>query len=274
MGDVDPRPRSGESARSLLLTVLGEFVLPSAGGTVWTAAVVRALGALGVAEKAARQALARTAADGWLAGEKVGRQARFALTPAGRSLLEEGAARIYAFGPREDWDGRWLLLSAVVPEERRAARHHLRTRLAWAGFGSAGAGLWLNPDVAREDEARRLLEAAGPLPQAASFVGRFGAVGDEAGLVASAWDLADLEARYDKFAAEVASARPRRPDEAFECCTRLVHEWRRFPFVDPGLPVSLLPTDWAGTRAAALFRRRRAEWHPPAEAWFAAAGPS
>src|SRR4051812_42329596 len=53
-----------ESARGLLLTVLGELVLP-AGGAVWTSAVIDVLGRLGVEEKAARQALMRTAGAGW-----------------------------------------------------------------------------------------------------------------------------------------------------------------------------------------------------------------
>ncbi len=39
------------SARGLLFTVLGEFVLP-AGGTAWTSAFIEVLGRLGVEEKA------------------------------------------------------------------------------------------------------------------------------------------------------------------------------------------------------------------------------
>jgi phenylacetic acid degradation operon negative regulatory protein len=32
-----------------------------------------------------------------------------------------------------------------------------------------------------------------------------------------------------------------------------VHDWRKFLFVDPGLPAALLPPDWPGTKAAAWF---------------------
>src|SRR5437764_266427 len=59
------------SASALLFTVLGEFVLPE-GGTVWTSTVIDVLGRLGVEEKAARQALMRTSADGWLEPERHG----------------------------------------------------------------------------------------------------------------------------------------------------------------------------------------------------------
>jgi phenylacetic acid degradation operon negative regulatory protein len=32
-----------------------------------------------------------------------------------------------------------------------------------------------------------------------------------------------------------------------------VHEWRKFLFLDPGLPRQLLPGDWPGDRAAEFF---------------------
>ena len=136
------REIGGASARSLLMTILGEFVLPR-GAPVWTQTLVSALGMFGVEHKSARQALARTAAEGWLAAERAGRQVRWSLTPPGQRLLSQGAQRIYSFtGPAEDWDGRWLLVYARVPDSDRRARHVVRSRLSWAGFGSLGAGLW------------------------------------------------------------------------------------------------------------------------------------
>lgn len=81
------------SARSLLLTVLGEFVLPS-GRPVWTSSLLELLADLDVAEKAARQAIMRTADSGWIEASRVGRETRWSLTPAGTELLREGSARI------------------------------------------------------------------------------------------------------------------------------------------------------------------------------------
>src|ERR1700749_945420 len=83
-----------ESARGLLFTVLGEFVLP-AGGAVWTSAIIDVLGRVGVEEKAGRQALMRTAADGFLESEKVGRRTRWRLTDDASTLLTEGTQRIF-----------------------------------------------------------------------------------------------------------------------------------------------------------------------------------
>ena len=69
-----------ESARGLLFTVLGELVLPT-GGEAWTSAFIDVFGRLGVEEKAARQALMRTAADNWLSSERVGRRTLWRLPP-------------------------------------------------------------------------------------------------------------------------------------------------------------------------------------------------
>ena len=101
-GEQPPEPARGGTRRArtapaaLLFTVLGEFVLPT-GGAAWTSAFIDVLGRLGVEEKAARQALMRTAADGWLAAERVGRRTRWRLTPAGERLLTDGTERIYGF---------------------------------------------------------------------------------------------------------------------------------------------------------------------------------
>ena len=56
------------SARSLLLTVLGEFVHPRH-TSVWTATLLESLGVLGVEEKSARQALTRAANEGLLTSD-------------------------------------------------------------------------------------------------------------------------------------------------------------------------------------------------------------
>src|SRR5205823_12728355 len=70
-----------DSARSVLFTLLGELVLRT-GGAAWTSAFIDVFGRLGVEEKAARQALMRTAADIWLSSERVGRRTVWRLTPA------------------------------------------------------------------------------------------------------------------------------------------------------------------------------------------------
>jgi phenylacetic acid degradation operon negative regulatory protein len=247
------------SARSLLMTILGEFVLPR-GGSVWTQALVSALALFGVEDKSGRQALARTAAEGWLASERVGRQVRWSLTPPGQRLLSQGAQRIYSFG-RDDveWDGRWLMLLVSVPESQRDLRHRIRSQLNWAGFGSPAAGVWVSPHASHQTEGQRILSEAGVNGSAMSFVAS--QVGSQELLVARSWDLGALEQRYEDFIDEFSGLDPATDKLALRAQTRLVHEWRRFPFLDP----RLLPGNWSGTKAADLFHTRHADWHPVAQ---------
>jgi phenylacetic acid degradation operon negative regulatory protein len=259
------RELGSSSARSLLFTVLGEYVRP-AGEPVWTGALVRVLGQLGVAEKAARQALARTAAEGWIEGRRYGRLAQWELTEAGRRLLTEGAARIYSFGPdAEGWDGRWLVLLAGAPEGGRDLRHQLRTRLTWAGFGALPGGIWVSPDTSRESEAAAILRDLGLDAGAMSFVAHYGGIGAQASIAARAWDLSAVEISYKEFIDTVEAMAPVTDEEVLTAQTLLVHEWRKFPFLDPRLPSSLLPPGWLGAQAAALFQARHAQWHDGAQ---------
>jgi phenylacetic acid degradation operon negative regulatory protein len=254
------------SARSLLLTVLGEFVLP-AGRPVWTATLLDLLADLDVAEKAARQAIMRTADSGWIAGRRRGRETCWSLTEAGTRLLKEGTDRIYGFASdQRAWDGRWLVLTVAVPENARALRQRLRTQLGWAGLGSINATTWVTPRVDREHEARQVLEELDLLAGSWSFVAAAGAVGDERALAGSAWDLDALERRYEDFLGLVSGRRPRTDRQALVAQVRIVQEWRQFPLLDPGLPPELLPPRWSGHRAAEVFRERHAAWAPKAQA--------
>jgi phenylacetic acid degradation operon negative regulatory protein len=265
------RSLGGPAARSLLLTVLGEFVLDHA-EPVWNAALVRALRALGIREVTARQAITRSAAEGWLERDRVGRQARWRLSESTRELLVRGRDRIYNFeGIATGWDGRWLVVVVRVPEGRRDHRHQVRTRLAWAGFGSLGQGLWISPRLEREREALEGLRDLAPAAQATSFVASHGGIGSERELVVAAWGgLDELDAHYRAFIDAFAALEPRAPDELFVAQARMVHQWRKFPFLDPGLPRPLLPPGWSGVPAGEVFRCHHQRWAEPARAWFRA----
>ncbi|MBO1330143.1 PaaX family transcriptional regulator C-terminal domain-containing protein [Streptomyces sp. VRA16 Mangrove soil] len=254
------------SARSLLLTVLGEYVLPRE-APVWTSVLLTALEGLGVEEKAARQALNRVAAGGWIAAERSGRRVRWALTGEGRTLLAEGARRIYSFGrKRASWDGRWLVLLVSVPETKRELRHRLRTRLTWAGFGSPAPGLWITPDASREAEAKEVVADLGLTAAASSFCGPFAGIGSERTMVEQAWHLGELATRYAEFVREFAGLRPEPGGRrAMLAQIRLVDAWRRFPRLDPQLPLELLPAHWIGVRAANVFTDLHDAWHQDAQ---------
>ena len=248
-----------DSARSVLFTVLGELVLRT-GGEAWTSAFIDVFARLGVEEKAARQALMRTAADNWLSSERVGRRTVWRLTPAAMRLLRDGTERIFGFtAVAADWDGRWTIVIARTPETERAARHVLRTRLRWAGFGNVMPGVWLSPRSDRGDEVRQILDQAGLL-DGYLFTAEHQGGGSLGTMVGQAWDLGQLTREYDEFieafGGEVTALSP----DPLVRVIDLVHAWRRFPWIDPGLPAQFLPAPWRGTAAAALFARLHAAW--------------
>ncbi len=254
------------AARSLLLTVLGEYLLPRS-ASVWQETLVAALVSVGYTQQAARQALSRSTRDGWLGTERRGRRARMSLTGPTAELLRAGAERIYSFGRPWQWDGRWLVVVLRVPEERRAVRHQLRSRLAWTGLGSLGGGVWLTPHVEREHELAGAINGESAA-DAASFVAEFGSIGDPRQLVADAWDLDRISDQYIAFIDDFSRARPSKPEECFRLQTLLVHAWRKFPFLDPDLPSGLLPAHWPRDRAHGLFIERHERWEPAARAYF------
>lgn len=263
-----PRREVGSSARSLLLTILGEFVHPR-GVSVWTATLVSSLGVLGVEEKAARQAIARSAAHGVLESEKSGRRVSWHITPAGTRLLTEGTRRIYGFlRDTPAWDGEWLVLSVGIPEKRRQLRHRLRTRLTWLGMGSPSPGIWILPDVSKVGEVATIIDDLGLQGRAFAWTGQLASIGKTESLIADAWNLAEVEKCYADFLRTFGKLRASTPGKAFQAQVRLVHAWRRFPFLDPALPRELLDHDWPGPQAAALFHRRHDEWHGPAQKYW------
>lgn len=252
-------------ARGLLLTVLGEYVLPT-GRSAPTSAFIDVLARLGVEEKASRQTLMRAAADGWLTSKREGRYTLWQLSPPAEQFLTLGAERIYGFTASQlEWDHRWLLVLARAPETNRPGRHLLRTRLRWAGFGSPAPGVWISTHLDRVKEAERVLEEAGVREDAQIFLAEYIAGGELETMVHQAWDLDEIETAYTGFIA--GFARQPSPDPLVRLA-QLVHAWRRFPLIDPALPTELLPPRWNGVRAASLFHRQRTKWMPAAtEEW-------
>jgi phenylacetic acid degradation operon negative regulatory protein len=262
------RNSTGSSAKSLLLTVLGEFVLPN-GGSAWTNSVIRMLEPVSVNEPNARQAIARLGDDGVVFSTRAGRATKWELTPAGDILLREGARRIYEFGANTaGWDGRWLVAVTAVPEEMRAKRQQVKRQLGFAGFGFLTPGVAVSPHTKRLEAASALLNALGLEPAPILFIAEATAIVPEGEIIRRAWDLEHLESRYAAFISDFGRSRPKGGPATFASLVRLVHEWRKFPFDDPEIPAELLPAKWPGRRAKDVFDHQRASWSPTAQRWY------
>jgi phenylacetic acid degradation operon negative regulatory protein len=225
------------------------------------AALVRMLGPLEITAPAVRTAVSRMARQGWLEALRLPEGAGYELTPRAARRLDEAAERIYRHGDR-GWDGHWHVV--VVGRVRdRARRERLRAGLSYLGYASIDETTWVSPRPSRELEG--LLETE--RVRAERFLASYD--GDPRGLAARAWDLDGLAHAYRRWLAVaadlVAPAGPAIPDEViFAARSRLVHEWRKFLFRDPGLPAELLPAKWAGHHAAEVFDAESARLLPAA----------
>jgi len=236
---------------------------------VWTGTLVDVLGALGVEDRNARQAIARTAGEGRIVAERHGRLVQWRLSDQTVELLEDGTKRIYGFGATDvDWNRRWLVVLCPVPEEQRVKRQQLRARLGFAGFGFLGPSVAISPHLDRERLANAALRDLQLEADAVVFRAEGGEMVEPRELLRRAWDLDQLELRYRRFLDRFDGRRPQTPDSQLVALTELVHEWRHFPFVDPEIPTELLPAGWPLSRAKQLFDSRHESWSAPAVARF------
>ena len=257
------------TARSLLMTILGELVWPT-GRPVRTAALVTLLDRLGVEEQTARQAIARAASTDWITGERQGREVSWSLTPKLVHIFESRSPRVFSLSnPYTDWDGRWLTLQVTIPHTNRGARRPLYAGLEWAGLGNPTPGLWLSPHVERAAEVGDLIDRLGLRPHTVSFVGTVNANGlrtDE--IVEQGWDQAGLPAHYEQILDMISKLSPADDEETLTAHLRLISAWQELPRTDPQLPEALLP-DWIGRRAARRIEALRAQWASVAKERFA-----
>ncbi|MGW0039380.1 PaaX family transcriptional regulator [Gordonia sp. NPDC003376] len=253
------------SARSLLLTVVGEL-LHTPGEGAWTTALLEVLGGLGIEQHAARQLLSRAAAAGWLERERQGRAACWRLADGGMSLVQDGIRRSDAYleGP-PSWDGQWLMLFVTVPNDRRATRNRLYGGLNWLGMGNPVQGVWVTPHIGRADELTDLVHNLDLAGTSLAVVGSVKNTGlSDREIVDRAWDLSTVAESYGRLLHELDErADPPDDDAVLLAYLRLLNVQQRLMRRDPYLPRILLP-EWIGREGAARIRQRRQEWGPTA----------
>jgi phenylacetic acid degradation operon negative regulatory protein len=262
-----------QRAASLIFTLYGDFAGKRREGKVWVGGLIRLMAQCGLSAAAVRQALSRMVAQRWLRSEKKGGLAYYSLTDRGARRVEQIAPRIYE--PAAEWDGRWRLVVYNFAESRRENRDRLRKDLALLGLAPLSPAIWISP---RDLRAEILELASQPALHRALhlFVGYYEGLLSDRELLERCWDLSAIAAAYGEFIAfyEPRLAAERRTnalsdERAFVERLQLVQDFRRFLYVDPGLPSALLPAHWPGTKASALFREYYALIAAKAERFFA-----
>jgi phenylacetic acid degradation operon negative regulatory protein len=241
----------------MMFTLFGDYIMHR-GGEVWVGSLIKIAAEFGLSQQAVRSALSRMSQKGFLKIRHVGNRSYYGPTARTRRLLEEGERRIFV-RRTAPWDRRWHLLVYSIPERKRDVRAELRKQLSWLGYGPLSSGSWICPhDV--EDDVRTLVAQLGIESWVEMFSATHQGLSDERELGARCWDLEGINRRYrdfvDKWRPAFEEMRRRADIADGECFVQrflLVHEYRKFFFIDPDLPPELLPDVWCGTEARELF---------------------
>ena len=267
------RSRPTLRAGSLITTVFGDSIAPR-GGTVWLGSLIQAMAEFGINERLVRTSVFRLVREGWLQSSQVGRRSFYSLSDEGREKFRAATHRIYG-EPVTDWDGRWCLL--LLSNLDAVAKDLLRRECGWLGFGALSPNVLAHP-APDESGLDVTLRRAGVADDVVIISGHT-VKSDTAmrKLAGSAWNLGDIDARYETFVAMfrplyAALKKTRRvdPRTAFVTRTLLVQEYRKVLLRDPQLPEELLPAGWHGTAAYQLCRNLYRGLHRAADDYLGA----
>lgn len=244
----------------MIFTLYGDYI-SHYGNEIWIGSLIRLLQAFGHKEQAVRAAISRMNKQGWVKANRKGNKSYYRLTERGVNRMGEAATRIFKLN-NDHWDGKWRMFSYTIPEEKRAIRDDLRKELVWSGFGPLTNSFWISPNRL-EEQVGDLIEKYDIQPYVHFFISEYKGPNPNKALVERCWDLGDTNTKYETFIQTYGEKYIRDNDhvqgstlsdrDCFVERTRLVHEYRKFLFVDPGLPAELLPSQWLGNEAAALF---------------------
>src|SRR4051794_12458820 len=233
------------------MTFFGAF-LRRLGGWIAVADLIALMAELELDAQSVRSSVSRLKRRGVIASERRAGAAGYRLTERGEAILRAGDARIFARAERPGW----LLVVFSIPEAQRALRHRLRAGLAGLGLGIVAPAVWIAP-AQLEAEVRALVGQLELQDRVELFAAQ--ALG---GNPAHWWDLEHIAAEYRRYVAAWEPALSREP--SFADYVRQLDAWRRIPFHDPGLPAAVLPADWPGEHAWAVFQALEARLHEPA----------
>lgn len=265
----------GTNTQSMIFTIYGDYIR-NYGSKIWIGSLIRLLKEFGHNEQGVRVAVSRMVKQGWIQSEKQGNKSYYFLTDRGVQRMDEAANRIYKMKPNE-WDGKWRILMYTIPEDKRQLRDDLRKELLWSGFGSFSSGCWISPNDL-EKQINRLIEKYDIDEYVDFFISEYKGPKENQSLVEKSWQLEEIENKYEEFIEKYSKqfivhqsiiSRGEMSDaDCFVERTNLVHEYRKFLFIDPGLPKELLPSKWNGNHAALLFSQYYQVLAEPASRFF------
>jgi phenylacetic acid degradation operon negative regulatory protein len=248
---------AAQRSRTVLVTFLGSIVR-HLGSWMPIAGTVELTSELGLDAPSVRTAVSRLKKRGWLVSETRDGVRGYRLSTEALAALAAGDQVIWHARQPADLAHGWCVITFSIPEKARGRRDQLRSHLSALGFGNVSPATWIAP-ARMQSAAERAIAELELTDFCAVFTGTYVAGPDLPALVARSWDLPAMDERYRSFLARFSdlagTGAPPIPADAFATYVTVVDHWRQLPFRDPALPPDLLPANWSGGDALALFER-------------------
>lgn len=171
-------------------------------------------------------------------------------------LVEKGFYELCLVFPffrftKENWDGKWRVLSYEIPEKKRELRDRLRREVAGWGLGPWHRSFWLTPHPIIEN-LKNLVSQKEEEKYVQAFESEH-VFGDRENLIEKVWNKSGLDKKYrDLFKKwhNILSSQ----EEKILKMKKVVSEYVDVLRFDPGLPVELVSQSWIGFEAHKIFK--------------------
>ncbi|MFH1827085.1 MAG: PaaX family transcriptional regulator C-terminal domain-containing protein [bacterium] len=155
---------------------------------------------------------------------------------------------------KEEWDGKWRILSYEIPEKKRELRDKLRRHVAGWGLGPWHRSFWLTPHPIIDD-LRELVGGREEEKYVQAFESDY-VFGDKQVLIEKVWGKEILEKKYRELFKKWHMILSK--EELKETKLKnVINEYVSILKNDPGLPKSLLGENWIGNEAFNIFKEIR-----------------
>lgn len=155
---------------------------------------------------------------------------------------------------KDNWDGKWRVLSYEIPEKKRDLRDRLRREVAGWGLGPWHRSFWLTPHPIIEN-LRNLVTGKEEEKYIQAFEGGH-SFGDKEILIEKVWAKSELEKKYRQLFRSWHLILSSNEDKLVKL-KKVVLEFVNLLRMDPGLPKELIGEGWIGFEAFNIYKEIR-----------------
>lgn len=155
---------------------------------------------------------------------------------------------------KDQWDGKWRIISYEIPESKREIRDRLRREMQGWGLGPWHRSFWLTPHPVVE-RLRQLVLGKEEEKYIQAFESNY-VFGDREILIEKVWKKSQLDKNYRELFKkwhEILSS----SQEKLIKFKKIIDHYINLLKVDPGLPKELISENWIGFEGWKIYKEIR-----------------